>query len=104
MKANRFLNKNEAGYTALVPMVLAIVIVFALIYIGAYVNGTLTEELEDSFGAAAQRTINENRTLSTQGNITENFDTGLDILQVTIIITILAAAIGAIFLFTRFRG
>jgi len=39
------------------------------------------------------------------GNISDNWNTGIDIVQVVVIITILASAIGAIFIFTRFgRG
>ena len=102
MKSNRFI-RNEKGYTNLVPMVLAVVIVFALIYIGAFVNGTLSEELTDSFPTATSRTPLQNKTVDTMGNLSDNFDSSLSIVQVTIIITILAAAIGAIFLFTRFR-
>ncbi len=49
------------------------------------------------------RTSYQNVTFNTMGNISENFDSGLDIVQVVIIITILAAAIGAIFLFTKYR-
>ena len=49
------------------------------------------------------RNPTENSTVSSSNNITANFDTGLDVLQVAIIITILAAAIAAIFLFTKLR-
>jgi len=95
---------NKKGYTQLVPMVLAVVITFALLFIGAYVNGTINQELEDSFpSTAASRSSIQNDSLSTMQNISGNWDTGIDIVQVVIIITILAGAIGAIFLFTRFR-
>lgn len=104
MKANRFLH-NDKGYTNLVPMVLAVVIIFALIYIGAFVNGTLDEELTNSYPTTVtDRSALQNSTVSTMGNLSDNFDSALSIVQVAIIITILAAAIGAIFLFTRFGG
>jgi len=96
MKSNRkFLGKDEAGYSNLVPMVLAVVITFALLFIGAYINGTIHEELED----ATDNTYAE----STMNNISGNYDSSLDIVQVVIIITLLAGAVGAIFMFTRFR-
>ena len=96
MKSNRkFLGKDEAGYSNLVPMVLAVVITFALLFIGAYINGTIHEELED----ATDNTDAE----STMNNISGNYDSSLDIVQVVIIITLLAGAVGAIFMFTRFR-
>ena len=103
MKANKFLTKTDDGYTNLIPMVLAIVIVFALIYIGAFVNGTLSTQLTEGYPAAASRTLLQNTTISTMENLSDNFDSTLDIVQVAVIITVLAAAIGAIFLFTRFR-
>jgi len=63
--------------------------------IGAYVNGTIHDELDSSSGT-------NNQARSTMNNTSANFDSTLDIVQVVIIITVLAAAIGAIFLFTRF--
>ena len=53
--------------------------------------------------AAASRSPLQNNTLNTMDNTSINWDSSLDIVQVVIIITVLAAAIGAIFLFTRFR-
>jgi len=86
---------NKKGFSNLVPMVLAVVITFALLFIGAYINGTIHSELEDATdNADAERTMD---------NVSANWDTSIDIVQVVIIITILAAAIGAIFMFTRFR-
>ena len=86
----------------LIPTVLGVVICFAVLFVGVYVNGEIDQSLTDSYPAAASRTVVQNNTLSTMSNISENFDSGLDIVQVVIIITILAGAIGAIFLFTRF--
>ena len=91
----RKLFKNKEGFSNLVPMVLAVVITFALLFIGAYINGTIHSELEDA-------TDNTNAK-ATMNNVSKNWDTSIDIVQVVIIITILAAAIGAIFMFTRFR-
>jgi len=95
--------KNIKAYSNLVPMVLAVVIVFCMLFIGAYINGTIHTELEDSFGTHEGPTSSEGRALSRMNNTSTNFDSALDIVQVVIIITVLAAAIGAIFLFTRFR-
>ena len=50
------------------------------------------------------RTHAGNKTVLSAGNVSDNWNTNLDIVQVTIIITILAAAIGAIFMFTRYRS
>jgi len=94
MKANKFL-KEDAGYSNLVPMVLAVVITFALLFIGAYINGTIHEELDGATTNTEAR--------STMNNTSDNFDSAIDIVQVVIIITLLAGAVGAIFMFTRFR-
>jgi len=90
------LKKDIKAFANLVPMVLAVVITFALLFIGAYVNGTIHTELDD----AADNYLPSRNSMN---NTSENFDSALDIVQVVIIITVLAAAIGAIFLFTRFR-
>ena len=105
MKANQFL-QDDSGYTNLVPLVLAIILSFAIIYVGAFVNGELSDGLKDSMGtntAGDFYTTLENMTDNRIDNISGNWDSSLDIVQVTIIITILAMAIGAIFLFTKFR-
>ena len=100
MKANQFI-KNEQGVSNLLPIALAIVIGFALLFIGTFVNGEIRQGLTDSMPAAGSRSIVQNNTLNSQSNVTKNFDSSIDIVQVVIIITLLAAAIGAIFLFTR---
>jgi len=105
MKSNQksTLKNDKKGFAALVPMVLAVVITFAVIFIGGYVNGEIHQSLEDSMPTAGSRSNLQNDTLDTMDNVSTNWDSTLDIVQVVIIITILAAAIGAIFLFTRFR-
>ncbi|GAH01510.1 unnamed protein product [marine sediment metagenome] len=112
MKANQLqkLLEDKKGFANLVPMVLAVIIVFALLFIGAYINGTIQNELSSSIGSSTgvsgladqDRSI-ENDTKGTMNNTSGNWDSTLNIVQVVVIITILAAAIGAIFLFTRFR-
>ena len=83
----------------LVPMALAIVICFAILFVGIFVNGSISDNLVDSLGSGHIPQTCENRI----NNISGNQDDAIDIVQVVIIITVLAAAIGAIFLFTRFR-
>ena len=104
MKANRRqILGDDHGYSDLVPLVLAVVITFAVLFVGAFVNGEISQSLEDSYPAAASRSTIQNETLDTLGNTSDNWDSSLDIVQVVIIITILASAVAAIFLFTRFR-
>ena len=94
MKKQYFI-EDKKGFANLVPMVLAIVITFALLFIGAYVNGTIHTELDNSAGDNLP-------SRNSMNNTSANFDSTIDIVQVVIIITVLAAAIGAIFLFNRF--
>lgn len=103
MKANKKFVQDESGISNLVPMALAIIIVFAILFIGGFVNGEISQSLLDTYPAAASRTHLQNRSVNAQGNISSNWDSSLNIVQVVIIITLLAAAIGAIFIFTRFR-
>ena len=57
----------------------------------------------DYYQDGEQRTDIQNTTYYRIQDISTNQDSTLDIVQVVVIITILAAAIGAIFLFTRWR-
>ena len=86
--------EDEKGFSQLVPMVMAVIIVFALLFVGAFINGTIQDELVDAVAA-------DSDAINTMSNISANWDTGIDLMQVTIIITILAGAIAAIFLFAR---
>ena len=95
-------------------MVLVIVIVFALLFVGIFINGEISSSLTDTFppntahnatGAGEDsnwRSTIENTSYNRIGNVSVNQDSAIDIVQVVIIITVLASAIAAIFLFTRF--
>ena len=101
-----FLKKqaDDFGAVNLVPMVLAVIIAFCILFVGAYVNGTISGELHQSLGLNPPETSAESRVKARMNNTSWNWDSALDIVQVVIIISILAAAIGAIFMFTRFGG
>lgn len=106
---NRKIKRDVQGFAQLVPMILAIVICFAILFIGIFVNGEINQNLIDTYGTNNAtggedwRTAHENTTINRMGNVSTNQDSAIDIVQVVIIITVLAAAIAAIFLFTRFR-
>lgn len=87
----------------MVPMVLAIVICFAILFVGIFVNGEINQSLKDTYPSATNRNPIQNMSVNRMDNISTNEDSALDIVQVVIIITVLAGAIAAIFLFTRFR-
>jgi len=94
MKGNRKsrLAQDDRGFAFIVPMTLAIVIGMALLIAGAFIIGTMTSSLEDSFGTATGRTSTENSTVSLMGNITTGFANIVDIEIVVIIITALSMA------------
>ena len=102
MKANKFI-RNDEGFSNLVPLVMAVVICFAILFVGIFVNGEINQSLLDTYPSASFRDPLENTSYRRMGNISTNENSALDIVQVVIIISILASAIAAIFLFTRFE-
>ena len=95
------LMENQDGFNNLVPMVLAVVITFALIFVGVFVIGVIQKNM---FSQVAGQGSYLWRTQSAMNNSSKNFDSVLSVVNIAVIITVLAAAIGAIFLFTRIGG
>ena len=106
MKGNKKsrLAQDDRGFAFIVPMTLAIVIGMALLIAGAFIIGTMTSSLEDSFGTATGRTTTENSTVSLMGNITTGFANIVDIEIVVIIITALSMAILAVMAIASRKG
>ena len=96
------LTTNQKAFVGLVPLVITIVIAFALLFVGQFVNFEISDALKDSLPIPTERRGVQNRMILGANNTTDNMNSAYDIVQVTIIITVLAAAIGAIFMFTRF--
>ncbi|GAG57223.1 unnamed protein product [marine sediment metagenome] len=91
------------AFGMLVPMVLAVIIVFAILFVGIFVNAEISNSLQDTYPTSdSDKSVIQNSSVARLSNISTSQDSALDIVQVVIIITVLAAAIGAIFLFTRF--
>ncbi len=95
---------NKKAFAFIVPMTLAFVVGFAILAIGGYVVGEISSTLEDSFGPAGSRSVNENSTISLLGNITDGFSDVVDIEIVVIIITALSMAIFAVMAVGSRRG
>jgi len=74
----------------------AVIMLFAIAYVGTYINGTISSELVDSYGAAASRTALQNQTVNTLGNLTDSYDSTLDIVVVAAIITVLTIPLMAV--------
>ena len=97
------LRKNKAGGLGLVPMIMAVVIAFVLIYVGLYITGTIHDEAIADFGVPLTRSTGANRSLTAMNNTSDNFVSGLNIINIAIIITIFASIIGAIMLFVKYK-
>ena len=100
MKANqkhRDIKKNPNAFSFLVPFTMSIVVSVALLVVGAYVVGEITDTLEGTFpSATGDRSDNQNRTINVLGNITDGFADVVDIEIVVMIIVGLSMAIFAI--------
>lgn len=99
MLSLRTLKNNEDAFD-LVPMVLAVVVTFALIIVGVIVIGFVQKSTSDQLGHDRLT----NKYINSMNNTSKNFDSVLSVVNIAIIITVLAFAIGAIFLFTRPTG
>ena len=101
MKANqRFkeFQKNEDAlmFNMLLTAGITIVIFFALMNIGTYINGQIATSLVDSYGTATGRSALQNQTVSSLGNITTDYDSVLDIMTVTAIIMVITLPLAAV--------
>jgi hypothetical protein len=101
MKANRSFKEFKKDDSALMfDMLLTagitVVIFFALMNIGTYINGQIGSSLVDSYPAAVSRTTLENSTVSSLGNITADYDSVLDIMTVTAIIMVITLPLAAV--------
>ena len=98
MKANRKFINNKKGFTFLIPFTLAIVVSITLLIVGAFIVGTISTVLEDTFpitnnATSTYRSTNQNATVSLIGNITTGFASVVDIEIVVMIIVALSMAI-----------
>lgn len=98
----RLLLRNESGFNNLVPMVLAVIITFALIFVGIFILGVVNKNLVTNLQGTGS--VPARMAMNSLNNSSKNFDSVLSVINIAIIITVLAMAIGAIFLFTRVGG
>ena len=103
MKANRKIVENKKGFTFLIPFTMAIVISVALLIVGVYVVGVVSNTLENTYpvnnnnsGVGEWRSERQNQTMNLMGNVTDGFSDVVDIEIVVMIITGLSMAIFAI--------
>ncbi|GAI82881.1 unnamed protein product, partial [marine sediment metagenome] len=91
--------KDNGAFTFLIPFTMAIVISITLLVVGAFVVGTVSKTLTDTYPknvAGDWRDRSENASVNLTGNITTGFANVVDIEIVVMIITGLSMAIFAI--------
>ena len=99
----RLLRKNQKAlvFELLVAAAMAVVIFFALMNIGTYINGTVSDNLIDSYGTATSRTTFENKTVLLLNNISYGFDDNIDIMIIAAIITVITIPLAAVIAIRR---
>ena len=89
-------NKN-AMIQMLPTVAMAVVMLYAIMYIGTYINGTIGQQLIDGMPAtASQRTVFENHSFSTINNLSDSFDDNTEIVSIAAIITVLTMPLMAV--------
>lgn len=100
MKANRkFRNlaEEKSGLIQMLPTVgMAVIMLYAILYIGTYMNGTIGSQLITSYGADATRTTFENNSITTLNNLSADYDSNTEIVSVAAIITVLTIPLMAV--------
>ena len=105
MKANRKHREieDDHGMIAMLPTVaFGVIILCAVLYIGTYINGTISSQLVDSYGAAAGRTALENKSVNTLDNLTDDYDNLTESVMVAAIIIVLTVPLMAVVALKRF--
>ena len=105
MKANQAdkLRNDEQGlmFNMLITAGMSIVIFFALMNIGVYINGQISSSLIESYPefnntTAPGRTALQNATVNSLQNISADYDSVLDIMTVTAIIMVITLPLAAV--------
>ena len=109
MKANRkfkelHVDEGALMFNMLVGAGLAVILLFAILNIGTYINGTISSQLVESYGTATSRTTLENSTVSTLENITAGYDRTVEIIVVAAIITAITIPLAAIVAVKKLLG
>jgi len=91
-------DNNALVFQLLITAAMAVVIFFALMNIGTYINGTVSQNLSDEIEdiAAANRTALQNDTLANLDTISGGFDDNIDIMIIAAIITVITIPLAAV--------
>jgi len=84
----------------------AVIMLFAILYIGTYINGTISSTLVDSYGITTSEKENmtklENMSVSTMTNLSGDYDDVIEIVTVAAIIVVLTIPLLAVVAMKRF--
>jgi len=101
VKANKYAkfkaDDSALMYNMLITAGMSVIIFFALMNIGTYINGTIAGSLIDSYpSTATDRSRLQNMTVNSLENITEDYDDVLDIATTTAIIMVIILPLAAV--------
>ena len=105
MKCNqkaKLSNDNNAMLQFLPTIGFTIILLYAIMYIGTYTNGTIGSQLIDTMGNNNEtgdknwRNLFQNSTVNTLENMSGDFDSNTEIISVAAIVTILTVPLIAI--------
>jgi hypothetical protein len=83
-------------FELLIAGAMAVVIFFALMNVGAFINGTISDSLTDTYPAAGSRTALQNRSLAQLDNVSAGFDSTINIMVVAAIIVVITIPLAAV--------
>ena len=86
-------DKNAIVFELLMAAAISVVLFFALMNIGTYINGTIGSQLQDASDSADVD--------NTLGNLSEGFDDSLDIMLIAVIITVITIPLAAVIAIKR---
>ena len=102
MKANRKqiegLKENKSALIQMLPVVgMAVIMLYAIMYIGTYMNGTIGSQLVESYPSElVERTAFQNKSVNTLENLSGDYDSNIEIISVAAIITVLTIPLMAV--------
>ena len=97
MKIKRIIKNNEAMlFNMLIGAGLAIVMLFAILNVGTFINGTISDELINTYPAAASRTEIQTKSVNTMTNLTDSYDDTTEIVVVAAIVMAITMPLAAV--------
>ena len=83
-------------FNMLVGAGLVIVLLFAILNVGTFINGTIANELINTYPAAASRSEIQNKAVNTLTNLTDSYDDTVDIVVVAAIVMAITMPLAAV--------